>query len=73
MAAKPVLKIIGKPANHAPAYKASDWQERDNFESLEQAEDYATSKSRQWSATPYRVRELRGRFVVEFVPQWNLR
>lgn len=73
MAAKPVIELIGKPVVHAAAYDKADWHERDNFESLEQARACGSFKSRQYPMTPYRIRELRGRFVLEFVPEWKLR
>ena len=71
MAAKQVLATIGK--TDQSAYESSDWVVRDNFDTMGQAESYAISKSRMYPATPYRIRELRGRFAVEFVPEWKLR
>lgn len=68
-----VLARIGKPAVHLPRYRASDWQERDNFPSLEEARSYARWKSRQYPITPYRVVRLDDRYVVQFVPEWNLK
>lgn len=66
-----VLATIGKA--DGSIYDKADWQERDNFGSLEQAVSYGSFKSRQYPQTPYRVRQLRGRFALEFVPEWNLR
>lgn len=68
-----VIETIGKAKVHQVEYAKSDWQERDNFETIEQAREYAQFKCRMYPVTPYRIRQLRGRFAVEFVPEWNLR
>lgn len=72
MASQPVLETIGKPTVHVPSYASGDWHQRENFTTIEHAREYAAFKSRQYPLTPYRIRELRGRFVVEYVPEWKL-
>lgn len=66
-----VLETIGRADQSA--YGPSDWQERDNFVTIEQARAYAKYKSRMYPATPYRIVAARRRFYVEFVPEWLLR
>lgn len=71
MAAKKTVETIGKV--DGSQYATTDWSERDNFATLEEARAYGQFKARQYPMTPYRIRELRGRFALEFVPEWNLR
>ena len=75
-----VITLIGKAKVHAPAYVEADWDERDNFETLEQAQDFGAYKSHQYPLTPYRivryepeVRAPRELFALEFVPEYKLR
>jgi len=68
-----VAKYGPQQPHDGTAYTEADWTERDIFESQEQAEEYARYLSRKHFATPYRITESAGRFVVEFVPEWSLR
>jgi len=54
-------------------YDDSDWVERDNFDSKDQAISYVKMNMSRFGKTPYRIIEQDDRFIVEFVPEWKLK
>lgn len=59
-------------ARSGEGYKESDWVERDNFDTKDQALAYMRMNVHRFGRTPYRVIEQNGRYTVEFVPEWKL-
>jgi len=49
-----IVETVGPDGRGHPE---TDWQERDNFATLEQARGYARFKHRQYPMTPYRIVE----------------
>ena len=67
------MELVGKSRNHLPDYAPEDWIERDDFDNVDTARTYARQKARMYPSTPYRIVQRDDRYVVEFVPEWNLR
>jgi hypothetical protein len=68
-----IAKFGPQGTHDGTSYTEADWIERDNFDTDEQANGYAMYLARKHFATPYRIVVRDSRFVVEFVPEWNLR
>lgn len=53
-------------------YPEDAWIERDNFETKEKAIEYTKMNMGRFKKTPYRVVQINGRYIVEFIPEWKM-